>query len=197
MYTLFQTLWCVAISATLNRFTAYAGLRDAPNGVRVFLVRDQCPRQHTLLNGIPDQTDGIYTLFQTKMAKSIPYFRLEMLDPLGRHIPIWLIYGSTPPHPPCNSIRPRQCLRARPSSLLQTLLTTLCPELLNSQSGLRHWGSFGVRGCIAVVHSEKRKIRTMKLSTTVVVLLLLVSLKNTNVLAVQLRIPRISGKLIT
>ena len=31
-------------------------------------------------NYIPDQTDGIYTLFQTKMAKSIPYFRLEMLE---------------------------------------------------------------------------------------------------------------------
>ena len=30
--------------------------------------------------GIPDQTEGIYTLFQTKMAKSIPYFRLEMLE---------------------------------------------------------------------------------------------------------------------
>ena len=30
--------------------------------------------------GIPDQTDGIYTLFQTKLAKSIPYFRLEMLE---------------------------------------------------------------------------------------------------------------------
>ena len=31
-------------------------------------------------NGIPDQIDGTYTLFQTKMAKSIPYFRLEMLE---------------------------------------------------------------------------------------------------------------------
>ena len=29
-------------------------------------------------NGIPDQIDGIYTLFQTQMAKSVPYFRLEM-----------------------------------------------------------------------------------------------------------------------
>ena len=26
------------------------------------------------------QTHGIYTLFQTKMAKSIPYFRPEMLE---------------------------------------------------------------------------------------------------------------------
>ena len=31
-------------------------------------------------SGIPDQTDGIYTLFQTKMAKSIPYSRLQMLE---------------------------------------------------------------------------------------------------------------------
>ena len=31
-------------------------------------------------NGIPDQIDGVYTLFQTKIAKSIPYFRLEMLE---------------------------------------------------------------------------------------------------------------------
>ena len=31
-------------------------------------------------NGIPDQTDGIYTLFQTKTAKSIPYFKLGMLE---------------------------------------------------------------------------------------------------------------------
>ena len=51
-------------------------------------------------NGIPDQTDGIYTLFQTKMAKSIPYFQPGKpwkWYPLGRHIPIWLTYGSTPP----------------------------------------------------------------------------------------------------
>ena len=36
--------------------------------------------RNTAKNGIPDQTDGIYTLFQTKTAKSIPYFRLEMLE---------------------------------------------------------------------------------------------------------------------
>ena len=33
-------------------------------------------------NCIPDQTDGIYTLFQTKMAKSIRYSRLEKLEML-------------------------------------------------------------------------------------------------------------------
>ena len=48
MYTLFQTLWCVANSATLNRFTAY-GTSWRPNDVRVFFLRDQCPRQHTLI----------------------------------------------------------------------------------------------------------------------------------------------------
>ena len=31
-------------------------------------------------NGILYQIDGIYTLFQTNMAKSIPYLRLEMLE---------------------------------------------------------------------------------------------------------------------
>ena len=42
-----------------------------------FFFAIQCPWQHvTAKNGIPDQTDGIYTLFQTKMPKSIPYFSL-------------------------------------------------------------------------------------------------------------------------
>ena len=56
-------------------------------------------------NGIPDQIDGIYTLFQTKMAKSIPYFRLEMLE----HGTLWAAhtymayiweYSPLPPSPP-------------------------------------------------------------------------------------------------
>ena len=54
-------------------------------------------------NGIPDQTDGIYTLFQTKMAKSIPYFRLEMLenDTLwGGTYPYGLYTGESAPPPP-------------------------------------------------------------------------------------------------
>ena len=55
------------------------GLCDAPNDVTP--VFSCCLWQHvTAKNGIPDQTDGIYTLFQTKMAKSIPYFRQEMLQ---------------------------------------------------------------------------------------------------------------------
>ena len=33
-------------------------------------------------NGIPDQTDGIYTPFQTKVARFIPYFRQKCLKML-------------------------------------------------------------------------------------------------------------------
>ena len=57
-------------------------------------------------NGIPDQTDGIYTLFQTKMAKSMPYFRLEMLenDTLWGGIYLYGLYMEVPrpllPAPP-------------------------------------------------------------------------------------------------
>ena len=40
-------------------------------------------------NGILDQIDGIYTLFQTRNARK--------WYPLGRHITIWLIYGSIRP----------------------------------------------------------------------------------------------------
>ena len=80
------------------------GLRDAPNDVRVFSFAIQCPRQHvTAKNVIPDQTDGIYTLCQTKMAKSIPYFRLEMLENgtlWGGTYPYDLCVGVPPPPPP-------------------------------------------------------------------------------------------------
>ena len=55
-------------------------------------------------NGIPDQTDGIYTLFQTEMEKSTPYFRLEdawKWCPFGAaHSYMAYICGSTPPPPP-------------------------------------------------------------------------------------------------
>ena len=54
-------------------------------------------------NGILDQIDGIYTLFQTKMAKSIPYFRLEMLenDTLWGGTYLYGLYmGVRPPPPP-------------------------------------------------------------------------------------------------
>ena len=58
------------------------GLRNAPNDVHVyffFAINVQGSTRYSK-NGIPGQTDGMYTLFQTKMVKSIPYFRLEMLE---------------------------------------------------------------------------------------------------------------------
>ena len=57
-------------------------LRDASNDDRVFFFSViQCQRQHvTAKNGLPGQTDGIYALFQNEIAKSIPYFRPEMLE---------------------------------------------------------------------------------------------------------------------
>ena len=62
-------------------FTAYGNSWCPKRCSCLFLFMIQCLRQHvTAKSGIPDQTDGIYTLFQTKMAKSIPYFRLEMLE---------------------------------------------------------------------------------------------------------------------
>ena len=69
----------------------------------LFFLAIQCPRQHvTAKSGIPDQTDGIYTLFPTKMANSIPYFRLEMIE----NDTLWggtylygFAYGILPPPP--------------------------------------------------------------------------------------------------
>ena len=52
-------------------------------------------------NGISDQTDGIYTLFQTKMPKSVPYFRLEMLENGtlwgGKYLHVYGLYVGVPP----------------------------------------------------------------------------------------------------
>ena len=65
MYTLFQTLWCVIISATLNGYTAY-GTSWRPKRCSFFLVRDQCPWQHTL---------PLKMVSQTKQTEYTPYFR--------------------------------------------------------------------------------------------------------------------------
>ena len=85
-YTLFQTLWGVVISANVFFFAI-----NVHGNTRYFK------------NVIPDQTDGVYTLFQTKMAKSTHYFRLEMLenDTLwgGQYI-YGLYMGVHPPPPP-------------------------------------------------------------------------------------------------
>ena len=55
-----------------------------------------------LKNVIPDQTDGIYTLFQTNMANYIPYYRLEMLenDTLWGGTYLYGLYMGVPPPPP-------------------------------------------------------------------------------------------------
>ena len=109
MYTLFQTLWCVVISATLNRIYGvrdFAGDFVTPQTMFVFFflfVINVHGNTRYSKNGIPDQTVGIYTLFQTKMAKSIPYFRPEILenDTLwGGPYPYGLYMGVPPPPPP-------------------------------------------------------------------------------------------------
>ena len=65
-------------------------------------------------NGIPDQTDGIYTLFQTEMAKSIPFFRLAMLesDTLWGGTYLYGLYMGVPTPPPPPGLD-RQDLRLR------------------------------------------------------------------------------------
>ena len=74
MYTLFQTLWCVANSAHGTYVTPQTMCVFFFFAINVY-ANTRYPK-----SGIPDQTDGIYTLFQTKMAKSIPRNRLEMLE---------------------------------------------------------------------------------------------------------------------
>ena len=81
-----------------------------PGPENPYPITDQnTARQHTAThgntryskNGIPDQTDGIFTQFQTKMAKSIPYFRLEMLDngTLWGGTYLYGLYMRYTPHP--------------------------------------------------------------------------------------------------
>ena len=102
MYTLFQTLWCVTISATLNRFTAYGIV--TPQTMCVFFFFEFATNVHGntcySINGIPDQTDGRYTLFRPKWhTKSIPYYRLEMLenDTLWGGTYLYGLYNGVPP----------------------------------------------------------------------------------------------------
>ena len=102
-HTLFQTLMRGKFANSID--LRHTGLCDSPNDVRVlFSLRSMSTATHVNYskNGIPDQTDGIYTLFQTKMAKSIPYFTLEMLenDTLwGGTYPYGLYMGVPPPSP--------------------------------------------------------------------------------------------------
>ena len=81
----------------------HTGLRDAPNDVRGFFIANNVHgNTRYSKNGIPDQTDGIYTLFQTEMAKSIPYCRLEMLEngTLWGGTYLYGLYMGVPPPPP-------------------------------------------------------------------------------------------------
>ena len=81
MYTLFQTLWYVAISATLNRiYVVRDFVRPQTMFMFFFFAINVHGNTRYSKSGIPDQTDGIDTLFQTNLAKSIPYFRIEMLE---------------------------------------------------------------------------------------------------------------------
>ena len=91
VYTLFQTLWCVTNS------------REAPNNVHIFFFTINVHgNTRYSKNDIPDQTGVIYILFQTKMAKSIPYFRQEMLenDTLWGGTYLYGLYMGVPPPPP-------------------------------------------------------------------------------------------------
>ena len=76
--TLFQTLWCVANSA---RFTAYGPSWHPKRRSCFSSLRSMSMEAHP----ISDQNGKIYTPFQTRNARK--------WYPLGRHIPIWLIYG--------------------------------------------------------------------------------------------------------
>ena len=100
MYPLFQTLWCMAnrqLSIDLRRMW-----RPKRCSCFFFFAINVHGSTRYSKNGNPDQIDGIYSLFRTKMAKSTLFQTRNARKwyPLGRHIPIWLICGSTPPPPP-------------------------------------------------------------------------------------------------
>ena len=109
-HTLFQTWlpkwipyfrpWDVWQFRQLSIELRRTGLRDAPNDVRVFFFAINVHgNTRYSKSGIPAQTNGIYTLFQTKLAKSIPYFRLEMLenDTLWGGTYLYGLYMGVPP----------------------------------------------------------------------------------------------------
>ena len=65
IYTRFQTVWGVVISVTLNGLTAY-GTSWRPKRCSRFYFFAIHGNTRYSKNGIPDQTDGIYTLFPAK-----------------------------------------------------------------------------------------------------------------------------------
>ena len=107
MYTLFQTYF--------QRFFSFATISTL-----CFLpFAMHCPRRHISIKiyPIPGQKHKIDTLFQTKKAKSIPYFRLKMFenDTLWvQQIPIWHIkeYSPPPPPPPPPPLGSHCCLKS-------------------------------------------------------------------------------------
>ena len=104
MYTLFQTLWCVAVSATLDRFTTYGTSWRPKRWCSCFFSSRSMSTATHITPKMVSQTKQteyapyfrpkrhIYTLFQTRNARK--------WYPLGRQIPIWPIYGCTTPPPP-------------------------------------------------------------------------------------------------
>ena len=108
MYTLFQTLWGVVISATLNGFTAYGTSWRPKRCSRVFFSsRSMSTATHVTLQVASQTKQTEYTpcLFQTKMAKSIPYVRLEMLEngTLWGGTYLYGLHMGVPPPPPRGS----------------------------------------------------------------------------------------------
>ena len=99
MYTLFQTLWCVANSATLNRFTAYgtSWRHERCSWFFFFFAINAYDNTRYSKNGIPwpnrrnihpisEQNGKIYTLFQgwSYLGQSCKrFFREKFL--LDRH----------------------------------------------------------------------------------------------------------------
>ena len=80
MYNLFQTLSYIAILVIINRIYAVRDFMTAQTMFVYFFFAIQCPRQNvTAKTGIPDQTDGLHTLFQTKREKSIPVSAFKCL----------------------------------------------------------------------------------------------------------------------
>ena len=76
-----RTMFVVFFFFAIN---AYDNTRYSKNGI-------PWPNRRNI-HPISEQNGKIYTLFRTRNARK--------WYPLGRHTPIWLIYGSTPPPPP-------------------------------------------------------------------------------------------------
>ena len=76
MYTLLQTLWGTVISATLNEIYSDAARATVTPPCACFFPL--CPRRHVTCKIVPRPNRQNIYLFQTKIAKSIPYFTLEM-----------------------------------------------------------------------------------------------------------------------